>query len=405
MPSSGASGPVGDGGRVVVVGAGMAGTRTCQELRARGYPGELVLLGAEPHPPYDRPPLSKAFLLAAPGHTDLALDPQWYAGADWRPGVTATGLRPGVLDTTDGELGWDALVLATGAAPARLAGTGGGPGGRVLRTLDDAERLRDGLTPGARVVVVGAGWIGAEVTTAARRRGCEVTVLEAGDAPLVVPLGSAVGGHTAAWYAQAGATLRCGTPVSTVDGDGVTLAGGERLAADVVVEAVGVRRELDWLSGSGVQVDHGVLTDASCRTSLAGVVAVGDCAARWSPRAGRRFRLEHWDDALNAPGVAARVLLGDRAAVYDPVPYVWSEQFGRYLQWVGWRDGEPRVWRADPAARAGWAAAWLDPDGRLTGFLAVDRPRDLLQARRVIAEGRAVDPDRLADPAIPVKEA
>lgn len=408
---AGLAGPAEAPGRVVVVGAGMAGVRTCQELRTRGYAGELVLIGAEPHPPYDRPPLSKAFLLggshpAGDPALDLALDPEWYAGADARLGVTATGLRPGVLDTTGGTLDWDALVLAVGATPARLTGTGGGPGpGHVLRTVDDARRLREALTPDARVVVVGAGWIGAEVTTAALRRGCQVTVLEAGPSPLVVPLGRSVGERTAAWYSDAGATLRCDTPVTAVDDDAVVLPGGERLAADVVVHAVGVRRELDWLAGSGVDVQDGVLTDASCRTSLPGVLAVGDCAARWSGRAGRRFRLEHWDDALNAPSVAARVLLGDRTAVYDPVGYVWSEQFGRYLQWVGWRDGEPSVWRADPAADTGWAAAWLDAEGRLTGFLAVDRPRDLLQARRLTAEGRIVDPDRLADPDVPVKEA
>ncbi|HEY9475856.1 MAG TPA: FAD-dependent oxidoreductase [Mycobacteriales bacterium] len=398
--------------RVIVVGAGMAGVRTCQELRDHGYTGDLVLLGAERHPPYDRPPLSKAFLLATGAadaehgvETDLALDPQWYAGVDLRLGVTATRLRPGVLDTTAGELPWDALVLAVGATPARLPGTDGGPAGYVLRTVDDATRLRAALGAGARVVVIGAGWIGAEVTTAALRRGCAVTVLEAGPTPLTLPLGEAVGARTAPWYAQAGATLRCGARVTGVNDDGVVLAGGERLDADVVVQGVGVRRELGWLAGSGVEVDAGVVTDASCRTTMPGVFAVGDCAARWSPRAARRFRLEHWDDALHAPAVAARVILGDRAAGYDPVPYVWSEQFGRYLQWVGWRDGEPAVWRGDPSASTGWAAAWLDGDGRLTGFLAVDRPRDLLQARRLIDGERVVDPDRLADPALPVKEA
>lgn len=407
-------------GRVVVVGAGLAGARTCAELRSLGYTGELVLLGAETHPPYDRPPLSKALLTDdTQGHPDVALDPEWYADTDLRLGVRATGLHPGTVETTAGPVDWDALVLAVGAVPVRLPSATTRrkerkapempeepevPSTHLLRTVDDALRLRAALTPGARVVVVGAGWIGAEVTTAALRRGCAVTVVEAADVPLAVPLGPAVGARIAPWYAQAGATLRTGARVAEVGGDGVTLETGEHLAADVVVEGVGVRRDLAWLDGSGVDRDGGVLVDASCRTSVPSVFAVGDCAARWSPRAGRRFLLEHWDDALQAPATAARVILGDDSASYDPVPYVWSEQFGRYVQWAGWRDGEPAVWRGDPSAEAGWAAAWLDDGGRLTGFLAVDRQRDLLQARRLIAAEHRPDPDRLADPAIPLKQ-
>jgi len=175
--------------------------------------------------------------------------------------------------------------------------------------------------------------------------------------------------------------------------------------ADVVVEAVGVRPRLDWLAGSGIEVDPasgGIVVDESARTTVPGVVAVGDCAARWSPRAERRVRTEHWDDALRAPAVAAATLLGT-PAVYDPVPYVWSEQFGRYLQWVGWRSDGPTVWRGDPAARTGWAAAWLDSGGRLTGLLTVDRQKDAMQARRLIDAGRVVDPDRLADPDVPIR--
>jgi 3-phenylpropionate/trans-cinnamate dioxygenase ferredoxin reductase subunit len=386
--------------RVVVVGAGLAGVRTCQELRARGHAGEVVLVGAEPHPPYDRPPLSKAVLLGELAGSPL--EPEWYAGADVRLGVAATGLAPGVLVTSGGELGWDRLVLATGAVPRRLPGDGAA---LVLRTADDAARLRAALRPGARVVVVGAGWIGAEVVTAATRHGAEVTVLEAAAAPLAAALGPEVGAHTAPWYAEAGADLRTGAAVSRVDGDGVTLAGGERLPADVVVEGIGVRPDLRWLAGSGVEVDAasgGVVVDERCRASLPGVFAVGDCAARWSPRAGRRVRTEHWDDALHAPEAVAAVLLGDEAASYDPVPYVWSQQFGRFVQWAGWRDGPPAVWRGDPAGRA-WAAAWLDGDGRLAGFLSVDRPRDAVQARRAIDAGHRPDPARLTDPDIPVR--
>jgi 3-phenylpropionate/trans-cinnamate dioxygenase ferredoxin reductase component len=385
-----------------VVGAGLAGVRTAAELRARGYAGSLTVLGAEDEVPYDRPPLSKAYLRGGPLEP---LDPGWLAGVDLRRGVTVTAVRPGAVETTAGGLDWDGLVLATGAAPRRLAGSDGGA--HVLRTAADAHGLRSALVPGAHVVVVGAGWIGGEVATAAAARGCVVTVLEAAVAPLVAALGPAAGARTAGWYAEAGVTLRTGAAVTSVDSRGVGLAGSGRVDADVVVEAVGVRPRLDWLAGSGVDVDPaggGVLVDEAGRTSLPGVVAVGDCAARWSPRAGRRVRAEHWDDALRAPAVAAATLLGE-AAAYDPAPYVWSEQFGRHLQWVGWRTADrPSVWRGDPDGGA-WSAAWLDEGGRLAGLLAVDRPRDLSQARRAIEAGRVVDPDRLADPDVPVREA
>jgi 3-phenylpropionate/trans-cinnamate dioxygenase ferredoxin reductase subunit len=385
-----------------VVGAGLAGVRAAAELRSQGYRGRLTVLGAEPVPPYDRPPLSKSVLLE--GTDPPLIDPAWLQGVDLRTGVTVTGVRPGTLVTTAGDEPWDGLVLAVGAVPRRLAGSDGGA--YLLRTAVDALRLRAALVPGARVVIVGAGWIGAEVATAAAHRGCAVTVLEAGVTPLVTALGPVAGGHTAGWYAEAGVTLRTGAAVSGVDSRGVSLAGGGRMDADVVVEAVGVRPRLDWLAGSGIDVDAvsgGVLVDETARTSLERVVAVGDCAARWSPRAGRRVRTEHWDDALRAPTVAAATLLGT-PAVYDPVPYVWSEQFGRYVQWVGWRTGDsPAVWRGDPAAGTGWAAAWLHPDGRLAGLLAVDRPKDATQARRAIDAGRVLDPRRLADPDVPLR--
>lgn len=387
-----------------MVGAGLAGVRTAAELRARGYAGGLTVLGAEDEPPYDRPPLSKECLRS--GADPVRLDPGWLAGLDLRLGVTVTAVGPGTVATTAGDLPWDGLVLAPGAAPRRLSGSDGGA--HVLRTAADAHRLRSALVPGAHVVVVGAGWIGAEVATAAAARGCAVTVLEAGVAPLVAALGPAAGARTAGWYAEAGVTLRTGAAVTAVDSRGVGLAGSGRVDADVVVEAVGVRPRLDWLAGSGVDLDPpsgGVLVDEACRTSLAGVVAVGDCAARWSPRTGRRVRTEHWDDALRAPEVAAGTLLGEPGS-YDPAPYVWSEQFGRYVQWVGWRTADrPAVWRGDPDAGTGWSAAWLDGEGRLAGMLTVDRPRDLTQARRAIEAGRVVDPAALADPDVPVRSA
>lgn len=379
-----------------MVGSGLAGVRTAAELRSRGYAGDLTLIGSESDAPYDRTSLSKKVLLA--DADPVPLDRLWLANVDVRA-ETVTAVRPGLVVTTTGDVSWDGLVLAVGASPRRLAGSDGGA--HVLRTAAEAVHLRSSLVPGAHVVVVGAGWIGAEVATAAAHRGCTVTVLEAGVAPLVTALGPSVGARTAPWYEEAGITLRTGAAVSTVDSRGVGLAGEGRVDADVVIEAVGVRPQLDWLIGSGVELDPvsgGILVDDAGRTSLEGVLAVGDCAARWSPRRERRIRTEHWDDALRAPTVIAGTLLG-KTGSYDPIPYVWSEQFGRHVQWVGWRgDDRPVVWRGDPTKPSGWGAAWLDAEGRLTGYLAVDRPRDIGQARRVIDAGAVVDPAVVADP-------
>jgi len=390
---------VADRGRVVVAGAGLAGLRTATELRSRGFTGPITLVGAEVRPPYDRPPLSKKVL------TDPALDPSLRAdfGAldvDFRPSEAATGLKDEALVTDRGSYPFDHLVLATGALPVTLPGTGRQ---RFLRTYDDALALRDLLKPGLRLAIVGAGWIGAELATAAAGHGCRVTVVEAGPAPLAAAIGAQVGERTAPWYAQAGVTLRTGVAVESVEPGGLALAAGGWIDADEIVTAVGVRPATRWLEGSGVRLENGVAVDAGLRASRPGVYGVGDCAAFESLRFGRRLRFEHWDVALHAPEVvAANVLGGD--AVYDPVPYFWSEQFGRMVQYQGYHgDAERLVWRGDPAEPT-WAACWLAA-GRLVAILTVNRPRDLLQGRRLIASAGPVDADRLSDPDVPVKDA
>jgi NADPH-dependent 2,4-dienoyl-CoA reductase/sulfur reductase-like enzyme len=387
-----------DSGRVVVAGAGLAGFRTVEELRARGFAGPVTLVGAEPRPPYDRPPLSKKFL------ADPALDPSLKADfaaleVDFRPGEAATGLGEDLL-TSRGAYSFDHLVLATGAQPVALPGDGRQ---RFLRTYDDALALRDLLEPGLRLAIVGAGWIGAELATAAAAHGCQVTVVEAGPAPLAAAIGAPVGAQTARWYAAAGVDLRVATAVEAVRPGGLDLAGGGHLEADEVVTAVGVRPATGWLEGSGLRLENGVAVDARLRTSRPGVYAAGDCAAFESRRFGRRIRVEHWDVALHQPEViAANVLGGDE--VYDPVPYFWSEQFGRMVQYVGHHRGaDSLLWRGDPAEPA-WSACWL-ADGRLIAILTVGRPRDLLQGRRLIASCATIDVSRLTDPAIPVKGA
>ncbi len=399
-----------DAGRVVVVGAGLAGLRTAEELRARGHVGRITMIGAEPRPPYDRPPLSKK-VLTEPGPPADPLDPSLHADfvaldVDFRPDETATVLDIADADTPRGAVvtardkyPFEHVVLATGAIPVRLDGDGPQ---RFLRSYDDALALRALLRPGLRMAIVGAGWIGAELATAAAGHGCQVTVVEAGPAPLAAAVGAPVGAQTARWYASAGVELRVGTAVDSVRPGGLALVGGGQIAADEIVTAVGVRPATGWLEGSGIRLENGVAVDAGLRASLPGVYAVGDCAAFESLRFGRRLRFEHWDVALHAPEVVAANVLGGEA-VYDPVPYFWSEQFGHMVQYTGYHGAAERlVWRGDPAAQT-WAACWL-ASGRLVAILTVNRPRDLIQARRLIASATPIDPARITDPAIPIKD-
>jgi 3-phenylpropionate/trans-cinnamate dioxygenase ferredoxin reductase subunit len=384
--------------RIVVAGAGLAGLRVVEELRARGYDGAVTLVGAEARPPYDRPPLSKRLMTGAVDDTTLR-DDLGSLGADLRFGERAQALRDGVLCTDRGEHAFDALAVTTGASPVALGGTGRQ---RFLRTLDDALALREVLVPGLRLAIVGAGWIGAELATAAVARGCQVTVVEAASAPLAAALGADVGGLTASWYPAAGVKLMLGHAVSSVEPGGLALAGGGWLPADEIVTAVGVRPEVGWLHGSGVALDNGVAVDEQLRTSVPGIFAAGDCAAFASRRYGRRLRFEHWDVALRAPSVLAANLLGGTDA-YDPVPYFWSEQFGKMVQYAGYHGGADRmVLRGDPAGPR-WAACWLAGDS-LVALLTVDAPRDLLQGRRLIESGAPVEAGRLADPGVPVRD-
>jgi 3-phenylpropionate/trans-cinnamate dioxygenase ferredoxin reductase subunit len=387
--------------RVVVAGAGLAGLRTVEELRARDYRGAVTLIGAEQRLPYDRPPLSKKLMIGELDDTTLRAD-LTELEVQLRLGETATGLQAdpdgsgGVLHTDRGEHPFGALVIATGAHPGALPGAGQ----LFLRTIDEALALRGRLRPGLRLAIVGAGWIGAELATAAAGRGCQVTVVEAGPAPLSNALGAAAGALTVPWYEAAGVQLRLGQAVESAEPGGLALAGGGWLPADEVVTAVGVRPQTGWLQGSPVVLDHGVAVDGQLRSSVPGVYAVGDCAAFWSARYQRRLTFEHWDVALRAPAVVAASVLGGGDA-YDPVPYFWSEQFGRMVQYAGWHGPADRLLlRGDPAGQR-WAACWLAGD-RLTALLAVNQPRDLLQARRLMESGGLVDAGRLADPGVPV---
>lgn len=403
---------------VVIVGAGMAGVQTAVALREQGWTGPVNLLGAEPHQPYDRPPLSKAVLLGKA--EDSAFDIDFEAlDIELRLGVEVTGLRAAEreVDTEAGPVPYEVLVLASGARPLTLPGAEGVPGVHLLRTLDDAARLRPVLASGAAVVVVGAGWIGAEFATAAREAGCAVTVVEAADRVLAGALPAEVAEPMGRWYAQAGAELLTGARVASVEAGRVLLADGRALPAGAVVVGVGARPATEWLAGSGVDLgpDGAVVADERLRTSVPGVYAVGDCASFPSARYGARLLVHHWDNALQGPRVVASDILArgfagpggstdSEGPVYDPVPYFWSEQFGRFVQYAGHHGGaDALLWRGDPEA-ATWSVCWLR-DGRLVAVLAVGRPRDLAQGRRLIESGTPVDPVKVADPAVALKSA
>ncbi|WTF17586.1 FAD-dependent oxidoreductase [Streptomyces sp. NBC_00566] len=392
---------------MVVVGAGMAGVQTAVALREQGFTGPVTLIGAEPHQPYDRPPLSKAVLLGTAEGSAFDVDFD-SLDIDLRLGCEAFGVRPAdhELDTAAGPVPYDVLVLATGAEPVRLPGTDETPGVHLLRTLDDAERLRPVLARQHDVVVVGAGWIGAEFATAAREAGCAVTVVEAADRPLAGALPAEVAAPMTAWYADAGVSLRTGVRVAAVEPGAVVLDDGSRLPSGAVVVGIGAHPATGWLAGSGIALGaHGdVLADDRLRTSAEDVYAVGDCTSFPSARYAERLLVHHWDNALQGPRTVAADILGEEAAPYDPVPYFWSEQFGRFVQYAGHHVAADRtVWRGDPADPA-WTVCWLRED-RLVALLAVGRPRDLAQGKRLIEAARRMDAEALTDPALPLKQA
>ncbi|MFF5015325.1 NAD(P)/FAD-dependent oxidoreductase [Streptomyces sp. NPDC001165] len=338
---------------VAVVGASLAGLSAARSLRQRGYDGRLVVIGDEPHRPYDRPPLSKEFLAGAVGEADLALErDDEELRAEWVLGVRATGLdrtERAIRLADDREIRADGVVIATGAAARTLPGTEGLAGVHVLRTVDDARALRDDLARGGRLVVIGGGFIGAEVASTAYALGLDVTVIEAAPTPLAGPLGEAMGRVVSALHADHGVRLLCGVGVKGLSGehrvDAVLLEDGRSVSADTVVVGVGARPCVEWLQGSGVALDNGVKCGADGRTSVAGVVAVGDCANWYDPHTGIHRRVEHWTGALERPDAAVATLLAHGATepgVPRP-PYFWSDQYGVKIQFVGHAAGADSV--------------------------------------------------------------
>jgi len=393
-----------DASTIVVVGAALAGLRAAEQLRALGYGGRVVMVGAEAHRPYDRPPLSKQLLLGEweADQTALRREPDDDLDLDWQLGRPAAALDVAsrTLTLADGErIGFDGAVLATGSVPRTLPGTPPWAGIHVLRTLDDCLALRSELETDPAVVVVGAGFIGAEVAATCRRRGLAVTLLEALPAPMVRGLGPVLGGALGTLHRVHGVDLRLGTGVAGFEGqdrvEGVRLDDGTVVAAEVVVVGIGVRPATDWLDGSGLHLDNGIVCDATC-LAAPGIVAAGD-VARWpNPRfGGELMRLEHWTNAAEQGVYAARRLLEGGAAPFDPVPFVWSDQYDVKIQVAGVVRGDDRIEVVEGSLDEHRFAAAVGRDGRLVGGVAFNRPRLLMQLRRLIAEGTPFD-DALA---------
>lgn len=398
---------------IVVVGAGLAGAKTVEALRDQGFDGSLTLVGAETHLPYERPPLSKGYLKGDDERDSFEVhDRAWYDEHDvtLRLGetVTALDLDAGTVTTDHGELAFDAVVLATGSEPRRLDLPGADLDGLLtLRTVDDSERLREAFTDGARVVVVGGGWIGLETAAAARERGAEVTVLLPEDVPLERVLGAELGGMVAGLHREHGVDLRTGVQVTGFRGDGrvdgVELADGSVVPADVVVLGVGAAPRTALAEAAGLAVDGGVLVDAALRTSDPRVLAVGDIAAEDHPTLGGRVRVEHWATALNQPATAAATLLGQDAS-YDELPYFFSDQYDLGLEYLGHADpsSDELVVRGDLDGRE-LIAFWLR-DGRVVAGANVNVWDVVEDVKALIRSGAQVDPARLADPDVPLSD-
>jgi NADPH-dependent 2,4-dienoyl-CoA reductase/sulfur reductase-like enzyme len=384
---------------ILVVGASLAGLRGCEALRREGFDGRLTLLGAESHEPYDRPPLSKQLLAGRMEPADVALrrEPWDELALELRLGVRAERLDPHAREVSlaGGErVAYDGLLIATGATPRTLRGVAPLEGLHVLRSLDDALAIRRALEKGPRVVIVGGGFIGAEVAATCRSLDLDVTLVEALSQPCVRGLGETLGGVVANLHRDHGVDLRLGVGVQAIEGAGrverVRLDDGSSLAADLVVVGIGVVPEVGWLEGSGLTLRDGVVCDATCAAGPPGVVAAGDVARWHNPRFGEAMRVEHWTHAVEQAEACARQLLG-AGEPFAPVPYVWSDQYDRKLQIAGRvGDGdELRVVQGSFEERRFVAIAGRG--GRLSGVVGMNRPAPVMRWKRQIADGISWD--------------
>jgi len=409
----------------VIIGAGLAGAKAAETLRAEGFTGDIVLVGSERERPYERPPLSKGYLQGSTELTKVYVhDPEWYdaQGVDLRLGTTATSLDPRArmvtLTTGEGQdvvapQPYDKLLIATGASPRPLRVEGADLGGvHYLRTVADSQALRNTFAHGGDVVIVGAGWIGLETAAAARQAGCAVTVVEPDPTPLHRTFGPAVGEIFASLHRAHGVEFRLRASVQALRGTSdvreVVTSEGEVLPATDVVVGIGASPNVEIGRTAGLEIADGIVVDASLRTSDPDIYAAGDVAEAVNPLLGRRIRVEHWANALNGGPAAARAMLG-QAVVYDRVPYFFTDQFDLGMEFSGDVAGHDQVvYRGDPAIHAAvtpeFLVFWV-AQGRVLAGMNVnvwDVTEEIQALVRAGQAGRAVDLGRLADPKIPL---
>jgi len=405
-------------GAFVIVGASLAGARAAQALREGGFGGPLVLIGEEGELPYERPPLSKGYLLGKDAREKIYVHSfDWYAehGVDLRLNTRVSAIDPAahevVLDAGD-RVGYAKLLLTTGSSPRRLPVPGADLDGVLyLRTAADSDRIKQVFQSVSRVVVIGAGWIGLECAAAAREAGVEVTVLEAAELPLLRVLGREVAQVFAGLHREHGVDLRLGVQVAEITGsggavDGVRLADGTRIDADAVIVGVGVAPNTALAQAAGLDVENGIRVDGRLRASHPDIYAAGDVANAFHPLLGRHIRVEHWANALHQPLTAARVMLGDADAIYDRVPYFFTDQYDLGMEYSGYvePDGYDQVvFRGDVSGRE-FVVFWL-ADGRVLAGMNVNIWDVNEQIQRLVRAGLPIDPARLADPAVPLDDA
>jgi len=392
--------------KLVVVGASLAGLRAVEAARKHGFEGSITLIGAEPHLPYDRPPLSKAFLVRQEGqdtHEFVEFRSEQTFAEELRVdlvlGAPATSLDTATRTVYVGDrpISYDALVIATGAHARMLPGFDGLTGVHVLRTIDDAVAIRSAIESGARTVVIGAGFIGSEIASSAKKVGSDVTVVEALPVPLVRAIGEQMGATVAKLHELNGTRLICGVTVTSVSGDGrverVELSDGTVLEADLVIVGAGAVPNVAWLEGSGLTLENGIVCDEHLFTGVEGVYAAGDVAHWPNPQfEGARMRMENWTAAAEQGAVAAHnaVTEGEPKA-YGTVPYFWSDWYGSRIQFVGVTDADDITVVEDNIDTDGRVIALYAKEDKLVGALTVNRQTEIMKLRGQIMKGASIE--------------
>jgi 3-phenylpropionate/trans-cinnamate dioxygenase ferredoxin reductase subunit len=399
--------------RHVVIGAGHAGGRAVEAMRNAGFEGEIVLVGAEKHLPYERPPLSKEILQAKSDYIFPYIRPQEYFDEqkiELRLGNTATAIAPMAKSVTlaNGEtISYDKLLLTTGGRVRTLPLPGDNLNGvHYLRTLDEGHAIEAALGKGKKLVVIGGGFIGLEVAASARQRGGSVNVLEIADRLMGRGVPHSISQYFLDLHLSNGVDIHLGTGVERIEGDGVvsgiTTSTGEHLDADMVVIGIGIIPETDLAEDAGLKVKNGIIVDEFCRTSATDIYAAGDVTSHFSPFAGRHIRLEAWQCAQNMAIAAAKIMCGEEAA-YSEVPWMWSDQFGTNLQVAGLPDTWDNIVGRGDAASGNYIGFVLN-GGNISGAIALNQPRDLRLARRMMDAGKEYTAAELADTANSIRE-